>query len=362
MLALVRDANPGARPLVDTATARAHLLQTLGQLTGADRPALQPIAHPNSTSSSVLVGQPVSLSGQLSEDPFGNALTYRWTMTDKPGTSQATLTGADSAQPAFTPDMPGPYTLTLVVNNGHLDSAPANITIVAASPPPPATLTGLSITAAPAKIAIGGSQQLVATASYSDASTADVSSLAAWSSNAPGVIGIDAQTGIATGITAGTAQISASLSGMNASAVTIEAVELAAPVLHQPVSGTGSVTIQWDPVANAGSYALYWLEDAHGVDTSANRIADVQSGHVHSGRTGGRTYAYRVAAVLGSTERLSTEAFAYVYGAGEPSGQFANPIPVPSVSNGAYPILLPDGEVLLVGQQIRPDVPAERFD
>lgn len=89
---------------------------------GADRP--------------VPMGAPATVNGSGSTDPDGDPLTYAWTLTARPDGSTATLPGGTSATRAFTPDLPGPYVLTLVVSDGLVQSAPATVTLTAADLPP----------------------------------------------------------------------------------------------------------------------------------------------------------------------------------------------------------------------------------
>lgn len=77
----------------------------------------------------VLIGTNVTL-GNGSTDPEGDALACEWTLTPPAGSSAA-LSSATACTPAFTADAAGAYVLTLVVNDGALDSAPASVTISA---------------------------------------------------------------------------------------------------------------------------------------------------------------------------------------------------------------------------------------
>ncbi len=68
------------------------------------------------------VGSTVHLDGTGSSDPDGDALTFQWTLTNKPATSTATLTGATTALPTFVLDTAGTYQIQLVVSDGNLTS------------------------------------------------------------------------------------------------------------------------------------------------------------------------------------------------------------------------------------------------
>jgi hypothetical protein len=94
---------------------------------------LPPVANagPDQT---VTTGQLVTLNGRGSSDPNGDPLTYSWCLRGRPQGSTATLSGANSAQPTFTPDMPGSYILCLTVNDGHSGSASDSVVIEARLP------------------------------------------------------------------------------------------------------------------------------------------------------------------------------------------------------------------------------------
>lgn len=79
----------------------------------------------------VLVGDTVNLDGSGSYDVNMDPLTYSWSMTSMPKNSLTELTGSETASPNFIPDTEGFYTISLVVNDGFLDSDPSNITIYA---------------------------------------------------------------------------------------------------------------------------------------------------------------------------------------------------------------------------------------
>lgn len=83
----------------------------------------------------------VYLDGTNSSDADNDTLTYNWTI-DLPGESTATLSSPDSSSPHFTPDIDGIYTLTLIVNDGKVDSEPDTVVITSVSNFPPVADAG----------------------------------------------------------------------------------------------------------------------------------------------------------------------------------------------------------------------------
>jgi len=80
-----------------------------------------------------------------------------------------------------------------------------------------ALLTSISVLPATASVVVGTTQQFTATATYSDGSTANVSSTAAWTAGTPAVATINA-SGLATGASADSTTVTASLSGISGNA------------------------------------------------------------------------------------------------------------------------------------------------
>lgn len=102
----------------------------------AAEPEDRPIA--NAGPDQVLpAGDEVTLSGAGSTDPLSGRngpLAYVWSIVDAPynsGVETGDLSGADTVSPKFTPDVPGDYTATLIVNNGMIESLPDSVVIVA---------------------------------------------------------------------------------------------------------------------------------------------------------------------------------------------------------------------------------------
>lgn len=84
-------------------------------------------------------------------------------------------------------------------------------------------LSSISVSPSAASVTVNSSQQFTVTGNYSDGSSADITSLVSWSSSASSVATIDA-SGLATGVAAGTANITASFAGFtNSVALTVTA-------------------------------------------------------------------------------------------------------------------------------------------
>jgi len=87
-------------------------------------------------------------------------------------------------------------------------------------PAPAVTLQSIMIGPEVAGIIVGGKQQYAATGTYSDGSTADITNSAIWASSLPSVATINA-SGLASGIGAGTAYITASIGGITSNSATL---------------------------------------------------------------------------------------------------------------------------------------------
>jgi uncharacterized protein YjdB len=83
---------------------------------------------------------------------------------------------------------------------------------------PAADLVSVAVTPATATIPTNGMQQFVATATYSDGTSRDVTASSSWTSATPTVATINATTGVAAGVAVGSAAIGASFGGKAGSA------------------------------------------------------------------------------------------------------------------------------------------------
>jgi hypothetical protein len=84
-------------------------------------------------------GTRVTLDGPASADANGDLLTATWTFTSMSPASSTMLFAANTFTPAFVADVVGSYTVSLVVNDGALNSAANTVTVTAIVVSPPVT-------------------------------------------------------------------------------------------------------------------------------------------------------------------------------------------------------------------------------
>jgi hypothetical protein len=95
---------------------------------------VRPVANAG-TSSSAVVGQPVTLDGRGSSDANEDALTCQWALTSVPEGSQAVIANPALVVTSFVPDLPGLYVVELIVNDGTASSDPSTIQVQVTSDP-----------------------------------------------------------------------------------------------------------------------------------------------------------------------------------------------------------------------------------
>jgi uncharacterized protein YjdB len=137
----------------------------------------------------------------------------------------------------------GPGTATVTATSGSI-SGSDNITVSAIS------LASIAISPANPSVPKGETQQLVATGTYNDGSTQDISSKVTWSGAVPGVVDLSA-TGLVTATNLGTAPIAAaegSISGTTVVTV-LPAVPVSVAVAPASPSISVSFTQQFSAVA-----------------------------------------------------------------------------------------------------------------
>lgn len=77
------------------------------------------------------VGGTVQLDGSESFFPRGSTPSFSWLIVVAPGGSVATLSDSASPWPTFVPDVAGPYTIQLIINDGSTDSLPDKMVLTA---------------------------------------------------------------------------------------------------------------------------------------------------------------------------------------------------------------------------------------
>jgi hypothetical protein len=80
----------------------------------------------------VVAGSLVTLNGSQSTGADGSLITYKWSMTTKPVGSVATIINPTTVNPTFVPDLPGRYTIKLVITDTKAVTSEATVTITAA--------------------------------------------------------------------------------------------------------------------------------------------------------------------------------------------------------------------------------------
>jgi Bacterial Ig-like domain (group 2) len=166
-----------------------------------------------------------------------------------------------------------------------------------------AVLSSISLSPTPVNLSAGQTQQLTATAKYSDGSTKDVSSSATWSSSTASVATVSV-SGLVTSVAAGQVTIFAALSGVSGSeAVTVNPKALSSIAVSPSTANF--------PIGESRQYsASGTYTDGSAADltstvtwsSSAPAVAAVSTGGLVSGlATGTTTISASISGVTGTT-------------------------------------------------------------
>ena len=146
-------------------------------------------------------------------------------------------------------------------------------------------VTSLSLTPTGASTTVGSTKQFTATAHYSDNSQQDVTASATWSSDNSAVASVEStgqsNPGLATGVSAGTANITASFSGK--SAVTALSVTGAGPVVTSitvaPTNASMAVssTLQFKATAGYSDGSIKTVTSSATWSSSDSTVASIQT-------------------------------------------------------------------------------------
>lgn len=155
---------------------------------------------------------------------------------------------------------------------------------------PAADLVSVVVTPATATVAIGAALQFTAVAAYSDGSAVDVSAKSAWTSATPATATVNG-AGLATGVVAGTVNISAAFGGKSGSAaLTVLPVRLVSIALA-PAAATINLGNTQQYVVT-GSFDNNTTSDLTAVSTfsaATPAIATVAAGGLATARSAGTT-------------------------------------------------------------------------
>jgi hypothetical protein len=105
----------------------------------------QPVANAG-PDQSIIDGGLITLDGSGSFDADGDPLTYNWAFTSLPAGSTAALSSSTVVNPTFTADVPGTFTVRLIVHDGTVNSIQdtVNITNTSSASSPEVTLAPTS--------------------------------------------------------------------------------------------------------------------------------------------------------------------------------------------------------------------------
>lgn len=180
------------------------------------------------------------------------------------------------------------------------------------------TLSSLAISPAGATIILGTTQQLVATGTYSDGSTADLTQSANWVSSGAGVT-VGAATGLAKAVAVGTQTITATVGAVvGSTTLTVKAATLSSVTISpadatiafgttQQLTATGSYT---DGSAADLTKSVKWASSGAGVTVGA------ATGLATSVSVGTQTITATMGTVVGSTTLTVKAAFTTVASGG----------------------------------------------
>ena len=84
----------------------------------------------------IATGQDVTLDGSNSSDPDGDSLSYKWRISQKPVNSSASLSDSTLLMPVLQTDLPGTYIVSLIVNDGLIDSVSDDVILTTINSPP----------------------------------------------------------------------------------------------------------------------------------------------------------------------------------------------------------------------------------
>jgi hypothetical protein len=228
---------------------------------------------------------------------FTNA-SVTWSVNQVSGGNSTV--GTISASGMYTaPAQGGSYTITATSSADTSVTATATITVK--------SLTSIAVSPGSASIFAGATQQFAATATYSDGSTANISSTANWTSGTTSIATVNS-TGLATGVTPGTATVTASLSGISGTATLTVKAKVVTSISVSPTTWTilTGATQQFSDTATYNDGSTGDVTASTSWSTADQSVATINSSGIATGIASGST------AVMASYLTFTADATAVV--------------------------------------------------
>jgi hypothetical protein len=218
---------------------------TLAMTACGSKPTISTIAISPSYPANLAIGSTVQ---------FGAAATYSNRSTSDV-TSRVTWASTDpsvatiSASGLATGLKPG--TTSISARLPGVARQTASLTVVTAP-----TISSIAIRSTLAVLALGSTELVTATATYSDYTTADVTSRVTWESSAPDVARISA-SGLATGVTTGTTYVKASVPGVTSPQLSLTVVNRGAVLSSIEIVPGSSADLTADSTLQLAARGIY---------------------------------------------------------------------------------------------------------
>jgi uncharacterized protein YjdB len=244
--------------------------------------------------------QPVSVAVTIGETATftvsatsSSSMTYQW---HKNGTTITAATSGSYTTPATAIGDNGAKFDVVVANQyGSTISAMATLTVN-----PSVTLQSIAVTPTSPSMAVGKTQQFTATGTYSDNSTKDLTTSAIWVSSNSGVAAIGANTGLANGLAAGTALITATLGSVVSPNAALTVTSL--PLTLQSITVTPAT-----PSIGVGSTQQFTAMGGYSDNSSKNITTSVTWSSSNSGfATIGASSGLATGVAAGTTQIKAT--------------------------------------------------------
>lgn len=259
------------------------------------------------TTPTVTVGntQAFIATGTYSDSSTSNITsTVTWVSSN---TSHATINSSGLATGV------GAGNTNITASLSSITSNTAVLTVTAA------TLVSIAITPTSPSIIVGNTQAFVAIGTYSDSSTANITSLATWNSASSGVATINS-SGVATGVGSGTSAITATMSAVtsNTATLTVSAATLVS-IAVTPISASIAVsgTQAFTAIGTYNNTATADITTSVTWASSSTGVATIASSGVATGVTAGSsTISCSLSVVTSNSATLAVTAIPTATGFG----------------------------------------------